>query len=105
MVRAQATRGAFEGPCTGFALALALALILPYSFNGAVQSRVGLELTDSLIDFRGNPGIRALYQAIGIPTLRSEPPILGRGCDEAHFSEKNVFQWKGGRQFSESGVW
>ena len=32
-------------------------------------------LAPSLIDFRGNPGIRALYQAIGIPTLREEPKI------------------------------
>ena len=29
--------------------------------------------------------------------------FLGRGCDEALFSEKSVFQWKGGRQFSEWG--
>ena len=28
----------------------------------------------------------------------------GRGCDEARFSEKKRFQWKGGRQFSEWGL-
>ena len=42
--------------------------------------------------------------------LKSPPPLprswfLGRGGDEALFSEKKrVFQWKGGRQFSEWGV-
>ena len=30
--------------------------------------------------------------------------LLARGCDEALFSEKRSFQWKGGRQFSESGL-
>ena len=36
-----------------------------------------LILAPSLIDFRGNPGIRALYQAIGIPmAVRERPPAL-----------------------------
>ena len=29
--------------------------------------------------------------------------FLGRGCEEALFSEKRGFQWKGGRRFSELG--
>ena len=32
-------------------------------------------------------------------------PILGRGCDAAVFSEKKGLSVKGGRQFSEWGVW
>ena len=39
------------------------------------------------------------------PCETNQSRFLGRGCDEALFSEKCVFQGKGGRQFSESGVW
>ena len=52
-----------------------------------------------------------------LPLPRFQSRFLGRGCDEALFSERKAFfsekgggnsgafHWKGGRQFSEWGVW
>ena len=42
---------------------------------------------------------------ISSPPLLSEP-IFGKGMQRSTFKwKKKVFQWKGGRQFSEWGVW
>ena len=47
---------------------LGVALEQETIFLGLSGPRPKRLLAPSLIDFRGNPGIRALYQAIGIPT-------------------------------------
>ena len=45
------------------------------------------------------------YFRIVIHLALCSEPISGRGCDEALSVKKWVFQWKGGRQFSEWGTW
>ena len=49
-------------------------------------------LAPSLIDFRGNPGIRALYQAIGIPRLACMivPYIQGSALQSGFLPKSDV---------------
>ena len=57
--------------CTGASLGVALEQETILGLSGHCPIRL---LAPSLIDFQGNPGIRVLYQAIGIPMFALETP-------------------------------